>query len=410
MAFWIDRQASVPGPGVHALIIGVSDYTYLPEEGQLPEIGRETLGLTKVDIPATGAYLVGKWLRDKYWHPTHRVKTIRLLLSPSQHEISPTVAKDSALDANDRAELASVGKAAPASTENVQQALLDWQAECDNHPEDIAFLYISGHGIQWGDKDDGIVLLQDFSKNKLFLNQSVGMRSVAKGMSGANMPLSQLYFVDACRIHPDEYRKFEFAGAPIGLPSGFKGTEDLRSAPIFYAACPQTTAKGRPNRGTYFAEALVDCFDFAGLMGPVPNSALAVARSYWHISVTQLGEKLQTQVTEVAKRDGETQEIVPGGVLRPAVFCAVPVPPPVTVTVNVDPAAAAQVAVAELWEDYGVTRIGCKTSCQPPPATFQSVPPGLYILQVTASPLFPAPRLKQLNAQPPTSDIAIKFL
>jgi hypothetical protein len=408
MTLWIDRQGSVPGPGVRALIIGVSDYQFLPKEGQLPERNRETLGLTKVDIPATGAFLVAKWLRDKYWHPTHQVKTIRLLLSPSQREIAPEKPSDSALDENDRAEIKAVGDSAPTNSSNVEQALLEWQDECEGHPEDIAFLYISGHGIQWADKDDAIVLLQDFSRNKLFLNQSVGIRGVVKGMSGSKKPQIQLYFVDACRIHPDEYRKFEFAGSPIGLPSTFTG-EDLRSAPIYYAACPQTTAKGHPNRGTYFAEALIDCLNSAGLLGPFVTSTLPVARTHWHINVANLAAALQNRISVVAARDRESQEIVPGGMPRPAVFCAAPVPPPVTVIIDVDPDAAAKVAFAELWKQFRVERIGDKTPCLPRPVTLNRVAPGLYILELSLSPPYPAQRVVPINVQPPIWNEPVRF-
>jgi hypothetical protein len=407
MTLWIDRQASVTGPGVHALVIGVSDYTYLPEDGHLPERDRETLGLTKVDIPATGAFSVAKWLRDEYWHPTNEVKSIRLLLSPSQHEINPSKPEDSALSAADRNELAAVGKAAPATTENVTQALDDWCADCRGHPGDIAALYISGHGIQWADKDDGIVLLQDFSKDGRFLNQTVSIRKVNNGMSGSDMPQTQLYFVDACSIHPDEYAKFvsDTVGTPVGLPSKFKG-DDLRSAPIYFAACPQTTAKGRPNRGTYFAEAVVDCLSSAGLLGPDPNSELPIAQTYWHISITNLVERLQKLVTAIAKRDGQKQEVVAGGRLRAGVFCAAKVPPPVKITVNVDPAEAARVAHTELWQKNSKVCDGI--DCQPP-AVFDAVPPGIYTLRVNAAAPFSAMQNLELNAQPPSVNVPVSF-
>src|SRR5262249_41216088 len=162
-----------------------------------------------------------------------------------------------------------------------------------------------------------------------FLDQSVGIRATVKGMRGGNMPQIQLYFVDSCRIHPDEYAKFQNAGNPVGLPSNFNG-EDTRSSVIYYAACPQTRAKGRIGRGTYFAEALIDCLDGLALQSPILNSALPIAKTHWHINVVSLITPLQDQITAIAARDGETQKIVPGGMVIPQIFCATPTPPPVT--------------------------------------------------------------------------------
>jgi hypothetical protein len=63
---WVDRQKQVQGLGLHALIIGVSDYQFLPGPSEFPDPNRVTLGLTKVNIPATGAFRVARWFRDKY--------------------------------------------------------------------------------------------------------------------------------------------------------------------------------------------------------------------------------------------------------------------------------------------------------------------------------------------------------
>src|SRR6266568_7670625 len=170
---WVDRKSKVAGAGLHALVIGVSDYQFLPAPEKFPDPKRKTLGLTKVRIPATGAFRVARWLRDSYWHPTTQVKTIRLLLSPSSSEITPTVNPPTSDDDLMRAELAKIGPplVPRADTANVWQAMQEWQADCKGHPNDIAVLYVSGHGIQWGSKDDAIVLLEDFSKDPMFLNQ-----------------------------------------------------------------------------------------------------------------------------------------------------------------------------------------------------------------------------------------------
>lgn len=264
----------------------------------------------------------------------------------------------------------------------------------------MAVLYIAGHGIQWGDKDGAFVLLEDFSKDQLFLNQSVDIGRTLKGMSGSNMPQVQLYFVDACRIQPDAYKKYEDAGSPLRLRSDFTGA-DLRSAPIYYAACPQTAAKGHRGGGTYFAEALTDCLEEYALQGPKVNSSVPVAGTHWHVTVSGLATALQDRIAEVALRDNEKQEVVPGGMLRSAVFCASPTPPPVTVVVDVDPDAAAQVAFAELWNSTRSTQVRDRAPCWTRPLKITEVPPGLYLLELSASPPFRPQSIIALNAQPP---------
>jgi hypothetical protein len=394
---WVDKREEVNGPGLHALIIGVSDYQFLPVQGQFPDLKKVTLGLTKVNIPATGAYRVANWFKTSYWHPTVRVKTVRLLLSPSADEMAQ----------KEFPELAEFAKKDPASaapsqtraiTSEVWQAMLDWQEDCRGHPDDIAVMYVAGHGVQWGSKDDAIVLLEDFSKDPSFMDYAIDVGGTMKGMSGADMPQSQFYFVDACRIMPEEFGKQIYSGKPRMLPIDSTG-EDLRAAPIYYGACPQTQAKGHRGRGTYFAEALVDCLD-NGQQGPIANSTLPVAQSYWHISVASLLTVLQDRVTLFAKPDGEKQEVVMGGNARAAVLSARETPPAVCVVVEVSPDEAAQVAFAELWNELHEDKIRERQACIPKPLQMQDVAPGVYTLDIVATAPYRGKSISVV-AQPP---------
>jgi len=218
-------------------------------------------------------------------------------------------------------------------------------------------------------------------------------------MSGDQMPQAQFYFVDACRIQPDEHSKFEDAGTPLRLRSQFNG-EDLRSAPIYYAACPQTAAKGHRGRGTYFAEALIDCLDLYARQGPNKNSGLPITRNYWHVSVNSLLATLQDRISEVARPDGVKQDVMIGGLVRPSVFCASESPPDVTVVVHVDPESAAQVAFAELWSSNRSSQIKQRSPCWSRPLKLEKVPVGIYLLELSASPPYKG-RTIAVDAQPP---------
>jgi hypothetical protein len=209
-----------------------------------------------------------------------------------------------------------------------------------------------------------------------------------------------MYFVDACRIQPDEYSKYEHAGTPLTLPSEFTGP-DLRSAPIYYGACPQTAAKGKRGKGTYFAEALVDCLDSLARKGPERNSSLKIAQDYWHVGVLELVASLKGRVTAIARHDKEQQDVVLGGMMQPAVFCATQSPPDVTVVVDVDPDAAAQVAFAELWNHNRSTRIKDRAPCWARPLRIERVPPGLYLLEVSAAAPYKPQSIIAVSAEPP---------
>ena len=400
-SLWVDRKKEVNGAGLHALIIGVSDYEFLPGTDEFPKPGVVTLGLTKVNIPATGAFRVAQWLKSSYWHPTTQIKSIRLLLSPSKKEITPGEDPPKSEDDLRRAALAQATNSVPrANTANVEQAMLDWKADCQGDKDGIALLYVSGHGIQWGSKDDSIVLLDDFSKNEQFLNQAIDINKTRKGMMGSVMPQVQLYFVDACQIQPDEYKKFEEAGSPLGLTSTF-GESETSSTPIYFGACGQTAAKGRSGPGTYFAEALVACLEGSALQGPNSQSSLPVAKAYWHAPVLGLLEPLQNAVSEIAAREKEKQDIVLGGRTRPAVFCASATTPVVTLLFDVDPDDAAKAAFAELWDWTGNTQVRKRMPCWERPLKVSSLPAGIYQLKVFASEPYKPESPIRVEARPP---------
>ena len=395
---WLDKREEVRGSGLHALIIGVSDYQYLPAANQFPDLNRVTLGLSKVNIPATGAYRVANWFKTNFWHPTVKVKTIRLLLSPSTDEMAQKDFPELAKFTKTKVDPDSAMPYIRATTAEVRQAMLDWQKDCRGHSDDMSVLYVSGHGVQWGSKDDGIVLLEDFSADQLFMDYSIDVGGTMKGMAGDDMPQTQFYFVDACRITPEEFQKQQYSGAPKRLASNFAG-QDLRAAPIYFAACPQTKAKGNPGRGTYFAEALVDCLE-SEQQGPIPGSALTVAQRYWHVSISSLFARLQDRVSLVAKPDGEKQDVVMGGNGRDAVLCARETPPLVRVVVEVNPEDAAKLASAELWNELHDNRIRERQACIPRPLQMQDVAPGVYTLDITATAPYQGKSISVV-AQPP---------
>lgn len=380
---WADRTDAVEGPGLHALIIGVSDYTYLPAEGQFPVKGRFTLGLNKVNIPCTSVFRVAKWLRDDYWHPSVKLKSIDLMMSPSAIEITPEKNPPDNDDDRMRSEVAAAAadpRVRRANTANVDAALKAWRARCVDRPQDIALLYVCGHGIQQGHQD-GIVLLEDFGEDDdRFLKETIDIGKTFRGMRADNLPQTQLYFVDACRMNASQLNDYLDQGEGVHV-SGKIGPEH-RSAPIYFSAVSQTKANGEVGPGTYFSQALVRCFKRDALKAPDTQSDEEIER-YWHITVLGLQDKLQKAVDAVAGKGVQT--VVLGGATRAAFFSASKSVPTVTVELDVEPDKAARASEAELRTVGSNLNVrGGPHPCWERPLVIEDVPAGIYLLHVSA--------------------------
>jgi len=379
MSLWIERQ-EVTGPALHALIIGVSDYARLPATSdEFPPIDTVTLGLTKLKTPAAGAFRVAKWLAsERCWHPTVKVKTIRLLLSPSTEE--------------QEKELGGLAEMPPRATaENVQRAVDDWKKSCKNNRDGVALLYVAGHGILWDTTYESVILLEDFGSPNRFLNQTIDVERTRRGMMGPGLPATQYYFADACKVNPDEVGRWPAdltPGTPIYLAEPKNSA--VICAPLYSAAYPGQTAKGYRGEGTYFAQALVECLE--GYAWTPPNSApKQEIEKYFRITPGGLAESLQERITEIAGRHEEDQTILVGEYPpRLGVLSAIEGHPVAPFILRVDPDSAAQGTDAELYDEKGEPVFpgeSKKRSCYPPPLKEENVRVGAHSL--TVSPVAP---------------------
>src|SRR5262249_3828361 len=131
-------------PGIHVLIVGVSEYLNLPDHDDLPV--PSSWYLNKLTSPALSAFKIFEFIRQS--ELSLPLKTARLLLSPSQIE----------LDANPAIVTAGATRASRAEFERFA---LDWREDAATNPSDMTIFYFSGHGMQRG-PDDGVLLLEDF--------------------------------------------------------------------------------------------------------------------------------------------------------------------------------------------------------------------------------------------------------
>jgi hypothetical protein len=268
----------------------------------------------------------------------------------------------------------------------ILKELEEWQQDCHNNPAGISILYASGHGLSRG-KEQSLILLEDFADDSQIFNYSIDVGGNRQAMVGDQMPQTQLYFADACRL--PEATNLNGLGFGVTLPSPSGVVEDKRSAPIYYSAFSGMAALGVKQKGTFFMQALLECLDTLALTGPNKKSSDPLEQQYWHVSVGGLLSPLDQRVRALAdakaieaRHELPDQGVTMGGEARAAVFHVLPSPPKVRITLDLEPEAVATKAEAALFLPTRASQIGNKQPCRPKPCSFGLVEAGLYSLDV----------------------------
>lgn len=363
---WLIRAD--PDPRTHALVVGVSKYQFLTEDGSPGTGGGQTFGLRQARTPATSALRFATWLETTYRNPAAPLGTVRLLLSPSDWE-KHNVAGLDALPA----------EVLPATRDNVAQAVDAWKDDCSTNADNVAILYASGHGIQMSPEDGGIVLLEDFARLQNVLDHSLDVGAVRKGMAGPTMAQRQFYFVDACRVRPEDAVQFQTLGNGVGLPSTFEGR--ARVSAVYFAAIPSTEALGAIGDGTLFVQALLECLDTA-----LGVDDRAQEDGSWAVTTTTLVRELPNRVRELAESHGTEQVATTGGQVEDVPFHVLPGKPDVPITLQLDPDDAVACARARLWDPLDTDVFTGEAFA---PTISRSVPAGQYALAITIDPPTP---------------------
>ncbi|NVO17974.1 MAG: hypothetical protein HXX10_28470 [Rhodoplanes sp.] len=198
-----------PDPaGVHALIVGISDYPHLdggPESQRAPD----TAAMGQLAVSAKTAAKVFDWLRQVGRVAGAPVQTCRLLLAPH--------------DADEQAAVAAItgGAHADARFETLRAAIMAWGDDliAGGHTAapNVALFFFSGHGFEHVSQPS--LLAQDIlaptgqhgRRNAVSFNalwQSVRTYGVG----------SALFFVDACRNAPDIAKRLNIVGENVLEP------------------------------------------------------------------------------------------------------------------------------------------------------------------------------------------------
>jgi len=315
-------------PGTHALIIGVSFYPHITD-GDDPTPAGESFQLEQLSTAARSAAEFAAWLLNEYHNPKAPLSSLRVSLSPA-----PGEQLNAAIQALLPSEYAATRSA-------VEQDLVAFRAACDSHRDNVAIVYVAGHGVQMT-KHGSVLLLQDFAAQGQLsrLQGAIDMAAVHAGMNHPNTAQTQFWFVDACRQKPAIARHFETLTGALVLDEPVGNAE---ASPLFLAATTGSLAYGRLGGVSLFNEALMWALREAGAAeGPGGYD------QYWRVTVTQLIKVLPDTVKALAAAHGETQSVDVAGKVHEATFHTYPNTPTVELQINLKPIDAQNKSQASL--------------------------------------------------------------
>ena len=311
MTLVVDNRAALSGkPGVHALIVGVSDLPFC--DGGSGPTAEETFGMRSVEGAAISAQRFYDWLLEKQQHLPLPLATVRLLLSP----VKGTTSLDPAATGS-------------ASHDNFLDALYDWRADAATSPANMTFFYFCGWGFGIG--NDIALVLSDFGRpRRPVMAGTVGFDNVYAGMSPsfsqAEIAMTQFYFVDAGRWFSPKALPY-LASVTDAFSLAPTHRRDLRNAPVFYSSVAGGMPFSRAGGTTVFGEILLDCLN--GRAAEATNEFHAGQR-VWRVSVNSLNAALERDFDKLAT-GAETsiqQNYALGGIVKEATICFLPEPPP----------------------------------------------------------------------------------
>jgi hypothetical protein len=312
----------------------------------------------------------------------------------------------SALEIQNEPKLA--GLSANFTLQDVQKAAKEWREDASQNSASITYFYFAGHGVQ-RTVGDAVMILPEFASGLGgTLSNSIDTLRLFYGMapsaSHPSIARTQIYIVDACRIRPEEFQKFQ--KMPTGEVFDIEETEtDNRNAPIWFAALSGTRANGLAGRATYFTEALLQSLKGAAgkAMRQQANGAVP-----WKVTIYSLNETLQAQMNTLNNLYGDEQEYQPGGIMKNADLCSLSGPPIVEVKMELDPTAAANVAALNILDSTNHPVLH-QQPIQPYPYPV-SLPAGLYILSVNFAAGTPGYRdsSRVVNVEPPEYPVKMR--
>jgi hypothetical protein len=338
MSLVFNRKEEFKGrPGMHAFIVGVSNYPYLEGGEHHNKDEQSTLRLTQLTSAAISAYKLYQWLLAR--QDTLRLAklaTVRLLLSPS--------AVEKANMGGEQGEIANL--------ENFLADAADWRDDAVSHKDNVTVFYFAGHGLEPKPKHKAL-LLDDFGKRgggvlrNAFdfdnLHYGMGRFKRRRGIAG-----TQFYFIDACQAAPAVAKTYEMKDSSAAFEEAPRGPGDVddRISPTFYATRPGDTAHALPGAETLFNRALIECLNgYAGVLKEVDGN------EEWCITLESLGRAVQERVRQLGHGYPITQDVKPTDVTADMVIHTLNDPPRVALSLQIRPEEAVDATTIEIMDE-----------------------------------------------------------
>jgi hypothetical protein len=323
MAIVKDFRTNRGQPALHAFIAGVSRYRHLVDGGGA--LAKNTFGMPQLKTTAAAAWDFYQWLLQRAQYLPCPLGTVRVLLSPSDDEVS----KEPGME-----------KAKSCTRQEFARHLRDWYNDACTHGEGFALFYFAGHGLARRLKDQ-LILLEDFGNPaEGTLANAVDVNQIHEALVPTiealdKTPRTQLFIVDACRAKPANFAPDQTV-ANILDPCLYNCLDD-RDAPIF-APIAGTEAFEIEGEGAAFSARLLKCLRGGGAV-PVGPGNQSVPQ--WAVTVHSLSEALAYEMAELKHSRGiDIRPNVSGSWRKNAILHRLDKPPAVSVSVEVNPADA----------------------------------------------------------------------
>ena len=366
-------------PGLHAFVIGISQYPYLPSQNEPPR--RAQFGLRSVDGPALSAWRLARMLKSPPANASwvQPLRTLRVLLLPSAADAEDPVAKAAKFDDW-------VGPVPDLAT--VRQVATAWQADCERSDREAALFYFAGHGLRL---DADCLVLAGFGKDADEANPSLSgccpLDKFMQGMfarPGQAMAREQFWFVDACRtqINPELLGQVILPERLLSIRLG--DGQDLRQFGV-QATGQGIAALSLPGQaGTAFGSALLN-----GLTGAVGKSVpwplgVPEARAAWPVNIPDLLEAIKSQLGANPVTKGQRPGLLGAGGNGPLILHMEP--PSIPIRLDVSPSRMpASVTEVKLERRNGNPAYLKNLRALKPCPYSDTVPAGYYDVQWTSA-------------------------
>lgn len=274
----VDTKA--PGPGTHALVIGVGVYDHLING---PGTRLDTpFGLGQLGSPPLSATRFANWLMGEMSNDEAPLASLEVLISAP----NPVM-----LTRPDGTEV----EIEPAKMANINAAVERWKAQAETHSENITVFYHCGHGLESADL---ILLAQDFgapggAPAQIWTN-AYNFDSTYLGMASWKAH-GQFFFVDSCRIVDQTVLNYGVATSAPLVAGMLRGQNTTRDAPKVLATVREARAYALTDGVSRFTTALIDALE--------SNGARRRADGTWKVTAGTVGEAVVARV-ELGNVDG----------------------------------------------------------------------------------------------------------